>query len=215
MLPQLQLRDALRQTIHIVHAHRTGSREVALFGKVGAFLVGNAVYEFGDDEVQIGVALAMRVRSHVDRHAGHRGGEIRPMVEVEAAQEVLVGFAVTAVLRDDQAGHSLQQFSRPQQGAILQLGARHVALVGGFSGRRGGGCRTVGGDCPKLELGLLQAARMRDARMAPRPAQAPQCPHRPRVTRLHTTAPFAPDVVCEVLCKPHTTCRWVMALGEK
>jgi hypothetical protein len=34
------------------------------------------------------------VAGHVDRHAHHVGGEVAAVVEVEAAQEVLVGLAV-------------------------------------------------------------------------------------------------------------------------
>ncbi len=51
----------------------------------------------------------------------HLGGEVAAVVEVEAAQEVLVGLSVARVLGDDQAGHRLQSLGRAQQRAVGQL----------------------------------------------------------------------------------------------
>jgi hypothetical protein len=73
------------------------------------------------------VALAVAMRRHVDRQAVDAGREVGAVVEVEAAQEVLVGLAVARVLRDDEAGHELEHLARAQGGAALQqLGADHA-----------------------------------------------------------------------------------------
>ena len=52
------------------------------------------------------------------------------VVEVEAAQIVLVGLAVAAVLGDDQPGHRLEHFGRTQERTGRQLLAAHRALGG-------------------------------------------------------------------------------------
>ena len=50
------------------------------------------------------------------------------MIEVEAAQIILVGFALTAVLRDDETGHRLQHLAGPDDGPILELLRTDVPL---------------------------------------------------------------------------------------
>jgi hypothetical protein len=76
----------------------------------------------------------MRVRRQVDRHAQHAGCEVGAVVEVEAAQEELVGLAVAAVLRGDETGHRLQHFTRTQPGAVGDLPLRDGAFAGGVRG---------------------------------------------------------------------------------
>jgi len=49
----------------------------------------------------------VRVRAHIDGHAVDVNGEVSAVVEVEAAQEVLIGFALATVLRNDQPRHCL------------------------------------------------------------------------------------------------------------
>jgi hypothetical protein len=49
---------------------------------------------------------------HIDRHPCHISCEIRTVVKIETAQEVLVGLAVTRMLGNDQPGHHFQHFAR-------------------------------------------------------------------------------------------------------
>ena len=72
----------------------------------------------------------MAVRALVDRHAVDRNGEIGAVIEVHAAQEILVGFALAAVLRDDQTRRALEQFTRPVIRPRLDLPACDGALTG-------------------------------------------------------------------------------------
>ena len=53
------------------------------------------------------------------------------MVEVVAAQEVLVCLAVARVLRDDHPGHRLEHFAGTEQGLLSDRVAGHRALAGG------------------------------------------------------------------------------------
>ena len=58
------------------------------------------------------------------------------MVKVEAAQEILVGLALSGMLGDDQAGHDLQRLAGPQEGNGVHLRAAdaHGAGGGGLQG---------------------------------------------------------------------------------
>ena len=52
--------------------------------------------------MQIGVALPVGVRHHIDRHAVYRQAYIGTVIEVEAAQKNLFGLAAPRVLPDKQ-----------------------------------------------------------------------------------------------------------------
>ena len=95
--------------------------KVAFIGKVRAFFVVDAFDQLGDKPVQIAVALPMRMRGHVHGHAVYEAGEIGAVVQVKAAQEILIGLAIAAVLRDDHAWHKLQHLRRPQAWAALAI----------------------------------------------------------------------------------------------
>ena len=90
----------------------------------------HAADQLGNQEVEIRVALAVRVRRHVHRHAGDRGGEVGAVIEIEAAQEVLVRLALAAVLRDDDAGHGLQHFARRASADAPRAARGDRALAG-------------------------------------------------------------------------------------
>ncbi len=49
------------------------------------------------------------------------------MIEIEAAQEVLVRFPIAAVLRDDEAGHDFEQFTGAQHRPQVKLFRGHDA----------------------------------------------------------------------------------------
>jgi hypothetical protein len=90
---------------------RTGGREVAFRRKVRTLPICEAAHDLGDHEVGIGIALPVPVRAHVDGHAVDADREVRAVVDIEAADEILVGFAFAAVLRDDEARHRLEHFA--------------------------------------------------------------------------------------------------------
>jgi len=52
--------------------------------------------------------LAVCERRHVDWRTCDRHREIAAVIEVEAAQKVLIGFSLAAVLRDDHTRYSLE-----------------------------------------------------------------------------------------------------------
>ena len=62
-------------------------------------------------KIEIGIPLTVRVGAHVDRHLVERDVDIGAVIEVEAAQEILVGFTLPTVLGRDQPGHELEYFA--------------------------------------------------------------------------------------------------------
>ena len=63
----------------------------------------------------------MRVRWHVCWNARNRCCEIRAVIQVESAQKVLIGLAVTRVLGDHHPGDRLQQLPAPEQRQVLEV----------------------------------------------------------------------------------------------
>jgi len=107
-LAALSLDDGRRQHIEVVEVERARRREVAAVGVVRPLAEGDVLNQLRDQEVQVGVALAVAVARQIERDVVEAGREIGAVVEVEAAQEVLVGLTAAAVLRRDQAGHGLE-----------------------------------------------------------------------------------------------------------
>ena len=182
VLAERQRGNAFRQCVEQADVGRSGRSEVAFVGEVRPLLVGDAVHEFGQQPVQVAVAMAVRVRRHVHRHAGDEAREVGAMVEVEAAQEILVRLAITAVLGDDHTGHEFQHFGRAQGGPAFDqpggdralargIGTAHcvdvvalhrdgLELCGGGHNRRGlcgGEAAGQGGQCEGDQVALERA----------------------------------------------------------
>ena len=105
------------QLVDIVDVDGAGGGEIALIGEVGPLADIDRLDQFRNQEVDIGIALAVAVRRHVDRHAVDGDGKIRAVVEIEAAQKILVGFALAGMLGDDQARHDFQHLADPRRTA--------------------------------------------------------------------------------------------------
>src|SRR5438876_7375851 len=102
-------------------------------GEVGSLEVVDALDQLWDEEVEVRVALPVSVRPEVDRHAVQRGEEVGTVIEVEPAQEVLVGLPGSAVLGDDEARHQFQYLAWSKDGSVLDQ------LAGDPAGARGVG----------------------------------------------------------------------------
>ena len=113
--------EILRQGLVKFQVCRTGSAVVAHRPVVGTLFVINPLHEFRNDGVHVGVAFAMRVRRQVERHAVENNGEVGAMIQIEAAQKILVGFPAARVLRDDDPGNSFENLAAAQDRAVGQL----------------------------------------------------------------------------------------------
>ena len=88
-----------------------GASEVPDLRVIDAEAVVDVVDELGDEKVEVRVPLPVRVRWAVERHALEARLEIGAVVEVEAANEVLVRLPVAGMLGHDEAGHGLEQLA--------------------------------------------------------------------------------------------------------
>ena len=113
----------------VVHVRRSGRREIAQLGEVRSLRILDAGDELRDQEVEIGIALAVRVGDHVHRRAIDRHGEIAAVIEVEAAQEILVGLPLAAMLRDDHARDRLEHLCLAHERADVELPRRDRPLA--------------------------------------------------------------------------------------
>ena len=164
--------DAVEQ----VDVHRTYGREIAFVGEIRALADVDRAYQFRNQEIQVGIALAVGVGAHVDRHAVDRDRQIRAVVQIKAAQKILVGFALAAVLGDDQPGHDLERFGGARKRPGIDLGARDILFARGCQrglrdgrGSRGGIAaagssgrrdRAAAGSPASLGAGLRLAGRL-------------------------------------------------------
>ena len=80
--------------------------------------------ELGDDEVRVGVAVAVEVAALVDGHAADGELDVLPLARVEAAQEDLLGVPLAALVREQDPGRELEQLAR-----VLARHARELADV--------------------------------------------------------------------------------------
>src|SRR5208283_4179666 len=98
-------------------------------------------------------------------HAVKENGEICAVVEIEATKKILVGLAAAGVLRNDDTGNRLQNFSRTKNRTFLDFRCAHRSLGGGL-GNSNEAIR------PALHAygGAHGAHRQRDAQRGRRPS---------------------------------------------
>jgi hypothetical protein len=113
-------------------ADRSGGGEVTILDRIWPFMKVEPSGEFGDQPVDIGPPLTVAMAALVDEHSVDGGAEIGAMIEVKAAQIILVGLALAAVLTDDQARGCLEQLARPIDLACSELLCRDDAGIGGI-----------------------------------------------------------------------------------
>jgi hypothetical protein len=93
-------------------------------------------------------------------------GQIGAVVEIEAAQKILIGFAFAGMLGHDQSRHRFEQFADPRGRTRVQLLAADMYIAGGGrvkAGRFGRSGRLAGRGCSRAP----RAARWRRAVSAP------------------------------------------------
>jgi len=135
------------------------------------------LHELRDQRIEVRVALAVAVAGQVHRDAIQRRGEIRAVVEVEPAQEVLVRLPVAGMLGGDQSGHRLQHLARPLDGPLVQMIASDVSLARRLADLQQGIRPT--GDHHPVQVRLIPGANLMEAPDTGH-SRAHPCPfHRP------------------------------------
>ncbi len=128
----INLDEVLGQRLVIHHLGISRRAIVADFGVIRTFLGIHPLHKLRDDGVHVRVPFAVRVRRQVQRHTVEENGEIRAVVEIEAAKKILVGLAAAGVLRDDETGKRLQNLSRAKKRTIFEFLCAHRYLAGGI-----------------------------------------------------------------------------------
>ena len=70
-----------------------GVVEISDVGPIGTLADLQSADCFGDEKIEVGVALAMRVGGQIDRHVVPEGRHVGAVVEIVAAQVILIGLA--------------------------------------------------------------------------------------------------------------------------
>ncbi len=71
----------------------------------------------------------MRVRRQIDRHVVHEGGHVGAVIEIVAAQVILIGLAAVGMIDHRQAGRGFENFAGPRDrpGVEIRAGKHHLA----------------------------------------------------------------------------------------
>lgn len=123
--------NVLRKFANVVDFDRTSRAEVADVGVVRPLADIHRPDQFRDEEIDVSIALSVAVSGHVDRHTVQGDGKISAVIEIEAAQKVLVGLALAGVLGDDQARNDFQRLAGPREGHCIDLGPGEADRAGG------------------------------------------------------------------------------------
>ena len=133
-LSAFESRHRARQGIVVADVEGPGRSEIADVCEIRPLLEIDPLDQFGDDEVQICIPLPVRMAGHVDRDVVDAEREIGTMIQIESAQEVLVGLTAPAMLGDDHSGNVFHHFRRAQQWTECQIGCTDRSLIGGRRG---------------------------------------------------------------------------------
>ena len=95
--------------------------KIAMFGRKRAFAVTHPGDDFGDQDIEIGITLTMTVARHVDRNPVDPDAEVRAMVEVEAAQKILIGLAAARMLRGHHTRCGFDQLAGAQDWPFFEI----------------------------------------------------------------------------------------------
>ena len=98
-----------------------GVIEVADVGPVRSFADIQSAHGFGNEPVEIGVALAMGVGRQIDRYVVPECCQVGAVIEIPAAQVILIGLAGVGVHDHHQAGCRFEDFARPRDRPSVEI----------------------------------------------------------------------------------------------
>ena len=128
VLPDFESPHALAYVIGHAKSDRAGGGEVAHARGVRSLGRVQRVDRLGDDEVQIREPLPVGVAHGVDGGVVHEERDVRAVIDVETAQEVLLRLAPAAVLDRGEARHGLEHALRSIAGHERQLGLARARI---------------------------------------------------------------------------------------
>ena len=140
------LGDGLVDAVAQIDEQRARGGEIADVGEVRSLADVQAGDGLRHQPVEVGVALAVGVGRQIDRHVVDEDRQIRAVIEIVAAQIILIGLAAVGVHDHGEAGHGFENLARPRHRACVELlpGHRHLARHGGRHGGAAGNVRRAG-----------------------------------------------------------------------
>jgi hypothetical protein len=93
-------RYVLRQTIKVLDIGSTGGDKVAVLRIIRAFCVIQLLNQLGNQEIEIGVTLAVGMGGKINWHPIKVLRKIGPVIEVKTSQEILVRFTSSGMLSE-------------------------------------------------------------------------------------------------------------------
>ena len=147
----LGLHEVLLELLLGDQLDRAGGGEVAELREVRSLVQLDAVDHLGDQKVRIRVALAVRVRDHVDRHVVGVDGDVGAVVGVEAAEQPLRRLPAALVLAPTSSpGTLLSTCVTVRCGRIVKSFARSSRDDAAETGR----CASTTSSWRRVSLGL-------------------------------------------------------------
>ena len=132
-----RLHDVLVDHVQRDEVDRAGGGKVAVLDVVGPLERLHRLH-LRDQEVEVGVTLAVGVAAEVDGQIVDEQRDVGAVIGVEAAQEVLLGLAAALVLADDEARDQPQDLGGPSRREQLDVIAGDHHLRRGRGGQRRG-----------------------------------------------------------------------------
>ena len=139
-------RDGLVDAVAQIDEQRARGGEIADIGEVRSLADVQAGDRLRHQPVEVGVALAVSMGRQIDRHVVDEDRQIRAVIEIVAAQIILIGLAAVGVHDHGEAGHGFENLARSRHRAGVELlpGHRHLARHGGRHGGAAGNVRRAG-----------------------------------------------------------------------
>ncbi len=99
-----------------------------------------------NEPVEISVALPVGMGGQIDRHVVPKRGEVGAVIEIPAAQVILIRFAGVGMLDHHQAGRRLENLTgvRERTSVEIRAGNRHLARHAGRHCQTGGDVQSAG-----------------------------------------------------------------------
>ena len=103
VIPCADADDGALELIDVVDVGRTRRRKIPLVGEVRSLLELHAAHELGNEKADVRIAVRVRTCRRIDRNTRDGRREVGSVIQVEAAQVVLIRLALATVLAHDEA----------------------------------------------------------------------------------------------------------------
>lgn len=100
--------DGIRHPVFGLEGHISRICQVAIHHIVITLFKLHILDEFGLQEMEVGISLAVGMAHHIDRHTVNPKADVCAVVEIESTQKHLLGLSSSGVLGDEKSGDGAQ-----------------------------------------------------------------------------------------------------------